>query len=51
MQLKFPAYAFNTDDKRAAVSVLMAQIDPANAGTYNSHSQVPPCREQSCSGL
>jgi hypothetical protein len=41
-QLSFPAYAFNTDDKTAAVSVLMAQIDPANAGRYNSDSQVPP---------
>ena len=40
MQLSFPAYAFNTDDKTAAVSVLMAQIDPANAGRYNSDSQV-----------
>ena len=42
LQLKFPAYAFNTDDKTAAVSVLMAQIDPANAGRYNSDSQVCP---------
>ena len=40
LQLSFPAYSFETGDKRAGLSVLMSLLDPANAGKYDNDNRV-----------